>query len=108
MNAERYLAMLQNDVWPVVSTWPNLNDLVFMQDGAPPHYATVVRNWLDITFDQQWLGRAGPHEWPARSPDSHPVTFFFGAMLKKRSTKLTHKPLTNLKLPSEMSLVLSR
>ncbi|KAJ4439626.1 hypothetical protein ANN_07754 [Periplaneta americana] len=34
MNPERYLAMLENEVWPIVSTWDNINDLIFMQDGA--------------------------------------------------------------------------
>ena len=43
MNAERYLTMLQDGFWPVISTWENIEDLIFMQDGAPPHFAIVVR-----------------------------------------------------------------
>ena len=27
-------------------------DIVFQQDGAPPHWATVVRDYLDNTFDR--------------------------------------------------------
>ena len=57
--------MLQNDVWTVVSAWPNVN-LVYMQDGAPLNYATAVHNWLDRCFAQQLLGRAGPFVWHAR------------------------------------------
>ena len=37
MNAEWYLDMLRDKVWPVVSTWENINNLMFMQDGALPH-----------------------------------------------------------------------
>ena len=43
MNAERYLTMLQDEIWSVISTWENIEDLIFMQDGTPPHFAIVVR-----------------------------------------------------------------
>ena len=26
------------------------DDITFQQDGAPPHYAAVVRNWLEGKF----------------------------------------------------------
>ena len=42
LNVERYLTMLQDEIWPVISTWENIEDLIFMQDGAPPHFAIVV------------------------------------------------------------------
>ena len=35
MNAEHYLHMLDSFVWPTVSGWDNIDDLIFMQDGAP-------------------------------------------------------------------------
>jgi len=47
MNAERYLQMLEDYVWPIVSGWENIDELVFMDDGAPPHFALSVRAWLD-------------------------------------------------------------
>ena len=76
MNAERYLQMLEDYVWPIISGWENINELVFMLDGAPPHFALGVRAWLDQKFPGLWLGRRGPHEWPARSPDLTPCDFF--------------------------------
>ena len=42
MNAERYLTMPRCEVWPIISAWDNIEDLIFMQDGAPPHFAMVV------------------------------------------------------------------
>ena len=75
MNAERYLRMLTDQVWPFVNDQDNL---IFMQDGAPAHYATVVREWLDEHFPGRWLGRRGPHEWPPRSPDITPWAFIYG------------------------------
>jgi hypothetical protein len=41
-NSESYLQMLQDYVWPMVSGWENIDDLIFMQDGAPPYFANVV------------------------------------------------------------------
>ena len=62
---ERYLAMLEKQVWSV----PYLNDIVLMH-GVPPQYATVVHNRLDINLTTgAWVGRAGAHECPARNPD---------------------------------------
>jgi len=40
-----------------------------LQDGAPPHYATIVRDFLDESLPERWIGRRGPIEWPPRSPD---------------------------------------
>ena len=50
MNGERYLEMLKNFVWPVISQWNNIDELIFMHDGAPLYYAGTVRNWLDNNF----------------------------------------------------------
>jgi len=83
MNAERYLQMLEDYVWPVVSGWENIDELVFMHDGAPPHFALIVHPWLDQNFPGRWLGRRGPHEWPARSPDLTPCDFFLWGWTKE-------------------------
>ena len=50
MNAERYLAMLKDEVWPIIIAWNNIKDLIFMQYGAPQHFAIVVREWLNAQF----------------------------------------------------------
>ena len=77
MNAERYLTMLRDEVWPIIiSAWDNVEDLIFMQDGAPPHFAIVVREWLNAQFYGKWMGRRGSHEWPARSLDLTSCDFF--------------------------------
>ena len=39
----------------------------FAHDGVLVHYSRNVRNYLDVTFDQQWIGRGGPVRWPFRS-----------------------------------------
>ena len=89
INAQRYLIILQENIWPEVNTWENIEELIFMQDGVPRHFATVVREWLNEHFPGRWLARRGPHEWPARSPDLTPCDFFLWAWLKEQvySTK---------------------
>ena len=89
MNAERYLTTLRNKVWPIINAWDNIEDLIFMQDGAPPHFAIVVREWLNAQFPGKWIGCRGSHEWTARSPDLTPCDFFLWGWLKEQvySTK---------------------
>jgi hypothetical protein len=51
-------------------------------DGAPPHFSRNVREILDNQYPQRWIGGAGPHHWPARSPDLNPLDFFLWGYLK--------------------------
>jgi len=62
INAERYFHMLEDYVWRIVYDWENIDELVFMHDGALPHFALSVRVWLDQRFPGRWLGRRRPHE----------------------------------------------
>uniref|UniRef100_A0A0L8I7P7 Tc1-like transposase DDE domain-containing protein n=1 Tax=Octopus bimaculoides TaxID=37653 RepID=A0A0L8I7P7_OCTBM len=56
INTERYLTMLQDEIWPVIGTWENIEDLIFMQDGTPPHFAIIVCEWLNAHFPGRWMG----------------------------------------------------
>jgi len=76
MNAERYRQILEYYAWPIVSGWENVDELIFMHDGAPPHFALSVRALLDQKIPGRWLGRQETHEWPATSPDLTPCDFF--------------------------------
>jgi hypothetical protein len=50
--------MLEDYVWPIVSDWENIDELVFMRNGAPPHFTLSV----PVLMVQKFLGRRGPHE----------------------------------------------
>ncbi|GFT04312.1 uncharacterized protein TNCV_1928731 [Trichonephila clavipes] len=54
----------------------------FQHDGAPAHFSGDVRNYLDVTFGQQWIGRGGPVRWPAWSPDLSCLDFYFWGHMK--------------------------
>jgi hypothetical protein len=55
----------------------------FMHDGTPPHYLRVVRQHLNRTFGEQWIGRGDPVNWPARSPDLNPLDFWLTVVVLK-------------------------
>ncbi|GBM88873.1 hypothetical protein AVEN_134136-1 [Araneus ventricosus] len=68
-----YLHMLESFVF---SQFVELKPHVFLQqDGAPPHWDTIVHSSLHAHFTGRWIGLGGPIFWPPRSPD---VTFSFG------------------------------
>jgi hypothetical protein len=77
VTGETYLHMLQNYLMDFLYDVPlqRRNNMFFQQDGAPPHYALVVRNYLNEQFPNRWIGRRGPVEWPPRSPHLTPLDF---------------------------------
>lgn len=54
----------------------------FQHDGCPAHYAINVRQYLDRTYPNRWIGRSGPVPWPARSPDMTPLDFYLWGHMK--------------------------
>src|SRR5258705_2016186 len=69
VNAQTYLEMLQSLLIPELSRLGILGTSIFQQDGAPAHYARIVRDYLDGKFPGRWIGRGSPCSWPPRSPD---------------------------------------
>lgn len=74
-----YLEMLRDNLPEFLEDVPLLerNKIIFQQDGAGPHNARIVTNYLNQQFPGRWMGRYGPIRWPARSPDLNPLDFFF-------------------------------
>ena len=73
----KHLEMLRKVVVPQLQMKSNFDELFFQQDGAPPHYALKVRDYLNEVFPQRWFGRRGSIELPPRSPDLTQMDFFF-------------------------------
>jgi len=70
-----YLKMLETFAVPQVMQIADHNQFYWQQDGAPPHWAINVRNFLNATFGERWIGRSGPIQRPPRSPDLTPCDF---------------------------------
>ena len=63
-----YLDMLERFLELQLLTADILDTVVFQQDGAPCHYAIIVRDYLDRRFPGRWIGHGGTQPWAARSP----------------------------------------
>ena len=70
---------------------------IFQQDGAPPHWGSHVRRFLDATFPNRWTGRDGPTLWPPRSPDINPLDFFLWGYVKGKVFSTPVPDITNFK-----------
>jgi hypothetical protein len=53
------------------------DDMLFQQDGAPPHFHKEVTDFLNRQLPDKWFGKGGPVTWPPRSPDLAPLNLFF-------------------------------
>jgi hypothetical protein len=62
-------------------------NIMYQQDGAPPHNSRIVRQTLNEKFLRRWIGRGGPIGWPARSPDLTPMDFFLWGHIKQYAYK---------------------
>lgn len=79
MTGDRYCEILTEHVVPYFSRNRSSH---YQQDGASSHYAVKVREVLDSKLNGRWIGRRGPIEWPARSPDLTPCDFWYWPYLK--------------------------
>ncbi|KAG8295897.1 hypothetical protein J6590_069830 [Homalodisca vitripennis] len=48
----------------------NFQELYFQHDGAPPYYATAVRDYLNKRFQRKVIGRRADIDMPPHSPNS--------------------------------------
>lgn len=85
LNADAYLAFLQNDLNGLLEDvdLETRRRMILQNDGAPCHYARRVREYQNQAFPGRWIGRNGPIEWPARSPDLNPIDFFIWGYYKE-------------------------
>ena len=56
-------------------------------DDVEPHYARIVREFLNNMYLQRWIGRAGPVSWPARAPAMTSLDFFLWGFIKDKVYK---------------------
>lgn len=80
LNGEVYLDFLRNHLPVLLEDVPIglRNTMWLLQDGAPPHFSLAVRQFLNETFPERWIGRGGFVQWAPRSPDLNPMDFFLG------------------------------
>ena len=90
LNGVNYLNFLQEDLPGLIADqypdWIEQHHILdwYQQDGAPAHWRVIVREYLDATFPDRWIGRGGPQPWPPRSPDMTPCDFCVWGFFKNR------------------------
>jgi len=78
------LDLLEQYVFQHIETFEKeiVSRVIFVQDGAPPHFSCFVTDVLNESFPDAWIGRGGPIPWPPRSPVLSPLDFFLWGYIK--------------------------
>lgn len=78
LTGHHFLQFLDNNLFDLLQDVPlNLRYDNWLQlDGCLSHSVRIVRDWLNQCHLEKWIGRWGPMEWPARSPDLTPLEFY--------------------------------
>jgi hypothetical protein len=76
INSDRddHLDMLQLYLLPQLED--RKPDVMFQQDGAPPHWACILGEFLDKHFPGHWVGRNGPIACSPHPPEIKPFDSF--------------------------------
>ena len=66
MTEKRYSKFLINELPDLLDdvTINNLANTWNLPNGGPAHIHRRVREFLNKQFDNDWIGRNGPHPWP--------------------------------------------
>jgi len=85
LTGEAYLRFLQEELPELLEDVPlnKRSHMYFKHDGAPPHSPREVRNFLNSRLPGRWIGRGGPHNWPARFPDLSPLDYCVWGWMKE-------------------------
>ncbi|GBM51964.1 hypothetical protein AVEN_194259-1 [Araneus ventricosus] len=82
-NGTRYESLLCNQLIPELQQRGCVDSTIFMQDGAPPHIATPVKQLLNLHFgNDRIISRYFPTAWQPRSPDLNPWDLCLWGYLK--------------------------
>ena len=85
LTGEAYLRFLQEELPQLFEDVPldKQSRMYFQHDGDPPHSSRGFTNFLNYRFPGRWIGRCGPHHWPARSPDLSPLDYCVWGWMKE-------------------------
>ena len=89
VNQYTYRDLLENKVFPVMKEslgQARFRRLVWQQDGAKPHQARMVMEWLDSIFKEKMLAIKSLRgdTWAPYSPDCNPCDFFLWGYMKAK------------------------
>ena len=86
--------------------YPQVGDLqpqvIFQQDGTPPHWSMDVLNSPTKSYPDCWIGRGRPICWQPSLPDITPLDFFLWGYVKDRVFAI---PVQDLHIYEPVSLI---
>ncbi|XP_070528257.1 uncharacterized protein [Cardiocondyla obscurior] len=84
LSGKIYAHFLEDELPELLEDLPLITrqEMIFQQDGAPPHFSRRARKVLDRNFADRWMGRGGPISWPVRSPDMNVLDYFVWGYIK--------------------------
>ena len=85
--------MLADSIFSAIRALYGNDEFYFQQDGARHR---DVRAYLDHNVPGHWIGRRGPNEFPARSPDLTPLDFYLWGTVKDEVYKRKPRNLDTL------------
>lgn len=100
LTGETYLELLTETICPAIehTMLGDERPIWYQHDGCPAHNSAGVKEFLNNTFHETWIGRGGAIGWPARSPDLAPNDFFLWPYLKSKVySSRVHPNLDSLK-----------
>jgi hypothetical protein len=96
------LPKLLEDVPPTVRAW-----VWYMHDGTPAHFGHAVRDVLNNTYYDRWIGRGGPTACPPCSPDLSPLDVYLWGHIKPLCMQLLLTMKRHFTIASPMPVRLS-
>jgi len=84
LTGNMYEVFLRNELPGLLEDIPLMtrSQMYFQHDGAPPHYTWCVKEYLNESFPNRWLGCGGPVAWPLRLPDRIPLDYYLWGHMK--------------------------
>ena len=61
----------------------DVQNSIFMQDGAPAHTSRLTLVWQETTFRDRLISNKSDFMWPPCSPDLNPCEFFLRGYMKE-------------------------
>ena len=96
INAEKYLEVLDECLWPTVQQYFPDQGYIFQEDNAPIHKANMVKRY----FQKK---NTTPLPWPVYSPDLSPIENCW-SLLKMRLQKEIHQVKSNADLAQRVTI----
>ena len=76
------MGMLRSKYLPALRRRGIQDTTIFMQDGASPHTANKVLDYLNLTFPDKLISLKTEKIWPPHSPDLNPLDYYLWGYLK--------------------------